>query len=283
MERDRNLLFGIFAVQIKGVAPKQIVEAGAAWATDTSKPLSARLVELGALSDADVALIDQLVNAAIAAHSGDASSALISLGGEEQVDKTFYGSIIMKPSGGLDTRPMVNDSFLGEPVAVLSTVEEYPGRYSHISEYGRGGMGRVLLVHDEHMGRDVALKELLMPKSEWPGPGDSPAQGSAAVTARFLQEARLTGKLEHPAIVPVYELGRRKNGTLYYTMKLVRGKTLSKALRECKTLQDRLSLLSNFVDLCQAVAYAHSRGVIHRDIKPANVMVNAFSETVVLD
>lgn len=283
MERDRNLLFGILSVQIKGVTPRQIVEAGAAWAVDPSVPLSQRLVQAGAISQDDVTFLEKLVDAAINAHQGDASQALASLGGEEQVDKTFHGSIVMRPSGGLDTRPMVFDSALGAPTMVLSTVEELPGRYSHISEYGRGGMGRVLLVHDEHMGRDVALKELLMPRSEWSGPGDSPVQASAGIAARFLQEARLTGRLEHPAIVPVYELGRRSNGTLYYTMKLVRGKTLARALRECKTLQERLGLLKHFVDLCQAIAYAHSRNVIHRDIKPANVMIGEFGETVVLD
>src|SRR5690606_4846921 len=99
----------------------------------------------------------------------------------------------------------------------------------------------------------------------------------------FLQEARITGQLEHPSIVPVYELGHRGDGSLYYTMKLVRGRSLSKALSECKTLEERLRYLPHFVDLCQAIAYAHSRRIIHRDIKPANVMVGEFGETVVLD
>jgi serine/threonine protein kinase len=152
-------------------------------------------------------------------------------------------------------------------------------------------MGRVLLVHDDHFGRDIALKELLPSMGEVSGDAPtalgeehlSPVRFSAGVIARFLQEARITGQLEHPSIVPVYELGHRKDGSLYYTMKLVRGQSLAKAIESCGGLEERLWLLPHFVDLCQAIAYAHSRSIVHRDIKPANVMVGEFGETVVLD
>jgi serine/threonine-protein kinase len=88
------------------------------------------------------------------------------------------------------------------------------------------------------------------------------------VTARFLREARITGQLEHPGIVPVYEIARRPDNSLFYTMKLVRGQTMDQRLRECHSLPDRLRLLPHFLDLCQAMAYAHSKGIIHRDLKP---------------
>jgi WD40 repeat protein len=100
---------------------------------------------------------------------------------------------------------------------------------------------------------------------------------------RFLREARVTGLLEHPNVVPVYELGVRADGTLYYTMRLVHGRTMAQALKACQGLRDRLKLLSHFADVCHAVAYAHSRGVIHRDLKAENVMLGEFGETVVLD
>ena len=150
------------------------------------------------------------------------------------------------------------------------TVEQ-PGRYQLRREFGRGGQAIVWLAFDAHVGRELAFKQLL------------PSVMATRAATRFLREARVTGQLEHPAIVPVYELGRRPDGTLYYTQKLVRGRTLHAALQACQSLADRLKLLPHFVDVCQALAYAHGRGVIHRDIKPENVMVGEFGETVVLD
>lgn len=154
---------------------------------------------------------------------------------------------------------------------------EHPGRYVREAELGRGGMGRVIVVKDTHLGRDVALKELL--DQSTPG-NDAMSIGSAA---RFLREARITGQLEHPGIVPVHELGQRADGTIYYTMKRIRGRSLASVLKEKTTLAERLPLLAVFRNVCEAVAYAHSRGVVHRDLKPDNVMVGEFGDTLVVD
>lgn len=163
--------------------------------------------------------------------------------------------------------------------------DETPGRYRQIREYARGGMGRVLLVHDMDMGRDVALKELFHAGSSGEttlSPEYTPLDIGARY-ARFLREARITCQLEHPSIVPVYELGRREDGRPYYTMKLVPGRTIRQAIEQAGSLRSRLGLLSHFLDLCQAIAFAHSKGVIHRDIKPSNVMIGQFGETIVID
>jgi serine/threonine protein kinase/WD40 repeat protein len=248
---------------------------------DPSQDLAALLMEAGVISDKDRDFIEVVVNAAVKAHADDAGETLQAFGGEGEVRQTFRGSIRLTADGVESIRPTASGAM---GIDSVPGVEEAPGRYSEVGEYGRGGMGRVLLVQDEHLGRDIAMKELLPDENASTIDNrPSPVRMSAPLMARFLQEARITGQLEHPGIVPVYELGYRQDGTLYYTMKLVRGKTLSEAIKERKTLRDRLGLLSHFADLCNAIAYSHSRGVIHRDLKPANVMVGEFGETVVLD
>ena len=158
---------------------------------------------------------------------------------------------------------------------------ETPGRYEMKREFGRGGQSSVWLSLDKHIGREVAFKQLL-PQHSDPRAGAS-NRVVTSMGVRFLREARITGQLEHPSIVPVYEVGRRPDGTFYYTQKLVRGRTFTDALKLCKTLHERLQMLGHFIDLCQAIAYAHQRDIIHRDLKPANMMVGEFGETVVLD
>ncbi len=170
----------------------------------------------------------------------------------------------------------------GRPQAVLGpgahreesdVTPESPGRYEYLQEVGRGGIGRVLLAYDRHTGRQVAVKELLSVQLE----------PTAGAVRRFLREARVTAQLEHPGIVPVYEIGRRSDGTFYYVMRLIRGRTLAGALAEAGDLSSRMSLLHHFLNLCHAVAFAHSKGVLHRDLKPHNVMIGEFGETILID
>ncbi len=284
MEFDRELLFAVFATQLKGVLPSRLAEATRAADGDASLPLGSRLVGLGVLNEFDRELIERFVAETVSVHEGDTAKALETFGGRERARGMFAGAL---PESELERMATVHVSqilSLGKTGELTNTMEEAPGRYFQLSEYARGGMGRVLLVHDGQIGRNVALKELLLAHDSSDSDGAfSPVHKTASLTARFLHEARITGQLEHPSIVPVYEVGRRRDGRLYYTMKLVRGKTLSRAIREAGSLKQRLALLPHFVDLCHAIAYAHSRGVIHRDIKPANVMVGEFGETVVLD
>jgi serine/threonine-protein kinase len=147
------------------------------------------------------------------------------------------------------------------------------GNYQLLGEIARGGMGVILKGHDTDLGRDVAVKVL-----------DGELAKRPAVVQRFVEEAQIGGQLQHPGIVPVYELGLMADDRPYFTMKLVKGRTLAALFQQRKTAaDDRTRMLSIFESVCQTVAYAHSKGVLHRDLKPANVMVGAFGEVQVVD
>lgn len=138
---------------------------------------------------------------------------------------------------------------------------------------GRGGMGLVQQVLDKRLGRSAALKTLQSDNDQ--------------MEARFLREAQITARLDHPAIPPIYELGRTPHGQLYLLMRVIKGETLADKIRqyheENKEETTLRTLLEVVVKSCEAVAYAHSHGIIHRDLKPENIMVGAFGEVLVMD
>ena len=167
----------------------------------------------------------------------------------------------------------------GLPFEPERLTKQSRGRYRTEREIGAGGFGSVSEVFDRHLERRVALKKLRAPDGLDP---DTLRRVKRGRELRFINEARITGKLEHPGIVPVYELGRGDDGEAYYVMRLVRGRTLQDEL-DGRVFGLRIKQLPRFVDVCHAVAYAHSVGVIHRDLKPENVMVGDYGETLVVD
>jgi len=144
-------------------------------------------------------------------------------------------------------------------------------RYVDVELAGVGGMGTVMIAHDRHLGRDVALKRIAA------DPDDH------AAGARLAREAAITARLEHPSVVPIYDAGVGPDGRPYYAMRLVRGRSLAERLADAPELAARLALVRAFLAVCQAMAYAHRQGVIHRDLKPANVMIGEFGEVHVVD
>src|SRR5262249_34161793 len=150
----------------------------------------------------------------------------------------------------------------------LRVPEVLGDRYHVLSEIGRGGMGVVYLAEDSRLQRKVALKVI------------DPGIATAELEARLEHEARLLGRLGHPGIVPIYDLGRQDELTLFYVMQHVDGQTLERWLPPHASRAERLRL---FQKLCDPVAFAHAQGIAHRDLKPANVMIGAFGEVLVMD
>src|SRR5215472_10441291 len=150
--------------------------------------------------------------------------------------------------------------------------EQAGDRYQLQGEIARGGMGAVLRGRDVDLGRDLAVKVLLEKHAHRP-----------EVARRFIEEAQIGGQLQHPGVVPVYDIGRFGDRP-FFTMKLVKGHTLASLLAErADPTADRPRFLAITLQVAQALAYAHAKGVIHRDLKPANVMVGAFGEVQVMD
>ncbi|NVB80950.1 MAG: protein kinase, partial [Kofleriaceae bacterium] len=141
--------------------------------------------------------------------------------------------------------------------------------YAIGAEIARGGMGRILSARDRRLRRDVVIKVT--------------RRESGRVDPRFEREALITARLQHPSIVRVYDAGVLGDGTAFYAMERVRGRSLEVVIGEAQTLAARLALLPHAIAVCDALAYAHSEGVVHRDLKPANVLIGPFGETVVID
>jgi len=169
------------------------------------------------------------------------------------------GATVSAPAGAQPPAP-------GAPAPVAS---QGP-RFALEREIGRGGMGRIIEATDRQFRRKVAIKEML-------------PIGGAQAKKRFLTEALVTGNLEHPGIPAVYERGDGADGSAYYAMQLVSGRTLAAALDDAKTLEERLRLLPTIVKVAETVAYAHDKGVVHRDLKPENVLVGRHGQAFLLD
>ena len=225
----------------------------------------------------DLAPIQRSVTEELGIEDGDAAPTLVqsgSSGGDATVDVTTHPGTVSSGPPAASGAP--------RPSSGLT-------RYDVRHEIARGGMGAIMTAHDRDLKRTVAMKVLLGVSRETMNKPSTRRQ-----IRRFVAEAQITGQLEHPNIVPVHELGVDGNGRPWFTMKLVDGEELSLLINnlrfdvERKQLAEPLPvargrLLEIFGKVCDAVAYAHSRGVLHRDLKPDNVMVGAFGDVLLMD
>lgn len=284
MDTERNLLFGVVAFQNGAVDADALAETCAAMSTEPTMGLGDMLVERGLLTVEQRTELEVTVAQELASHGGDPHATLAAtLDGRslEAMSGLAGASGLFDPAGAPELAGQGGQAGQGGHV-VLESLS--PGdadareRYTLTHLHAKGGMGRVWLARDGSLGRQIALKELRPDQTD-----------NTIVCSRFLYEAKITAQLEHPGIVPVYELN--EGDVPYYTMRFVRGRTLSEAIRAYHKRRtageadpvELHELLTAFVDICNAVAYAHSRGIIHRDLKGQNVVLGDFGEHIVLD
>jgi serine/threonine protein kinase len=300
LRADRNLLYGILALQMGFITKDALIAGMEAWVSARWKPLDHILIEQRKLSPDDHPLIEQVVQHLLEKHDDPRKCLTVFdpdlmdplrdrlrlIGDPELLD-----SITDPDSGASNGQQADPDgttawagASLDEATVPPSSTRPnpQPDRFRILKPHARGGLGEVYLAWDEELERNVALKEIRFEHSQ-----------SQRLRERFVREAEINGNLEHPGIVPVYALGAHPDGRPYYAMRFVQGETLKVALERFHEEGPRLDpaewaiglrqLLRRFMGICDAIDYAHSRGVLHRDLKPANILLGKFGETLIID
>ena len=282
-QTPRDLLFGLLALQNGLIDQDQLVAAFSAWSRAKGRTLAEILLERGAIDEESRALLDGMAGKQLELHGGDTEKSLaaVAVGPSTREKLAGLGDTDLTASMAL----VGSQTPTRDATATVSIGSSTSGgqRFRVLRPHAQGGLGAVFVALDGELNREVALKQIL----------DHHADDPTSRT-RFVIEAEITGGLEHPGIVPVYGLGHYGDGRPYYAMRFIRGDSLKEAIAAFhadgslegdpgrKSLALR-KLLRRFGDVCNAIEYAHSRGVLHRDVKPGNVIVGKHGETLVVD
>ncbi|MCR9115432.1 MAG: PAS domain S-box protein [bacterium] len=270
---DENLLFGLIAMQSDLIEMRQFVDACTLWGSRKESSLADILVENGWLNDEDRQHVSYLLRRRIEKSGGDAKQSLAKMpDGLKDVLQSIGDENIRSSLGGAERISTTR---------AISPNPQSPSRITRRDLHSTGGIGHVWLAHDKVLDREIALKELKAKQSESP-----------INRERFFREAQITAQLTHPGTVPIYDYVEDGQQS-YYTMKFVRGRTLSECIAEYHSWRNEskkvgvtsrlVQLLNQFVAICNTIAFAHSQRIIHRDLKSENVVVGDFGEVVVLD
>jgi serine/threonine-protein kinase len=284
-DADRHLLFGLIALQVGLIDQAQLVAAFQAWARDKARPLADLLAARGDMDADGRAAVEAMVALHLKRHGDDPEKSLAAIPAGRSTRERLAGLGDAELTGGVarvGSEPAEPDHDRTTTYAVGAATADGQ-RFRVLRPHAKGGLGAVFVAMDAELHREVALKEIL------DGHADDPVSRQ-----RFLLEAEITGGLEHPGIVPVYGLGSYADGRPYYAMRFIRGDSLKEAIAAFhaddaprkdagrRSLELR-KLLRRFLDVCNAIEYAHGRGVLHRDLKPGNVIVGRHGETLVVD
>ncbi|HHM13145.1 MAG TPA: serine/threonine protein kinase [Planctomycetaceae bacterium] len=280
---ERNLLFGILAVQMDFVTRDQLIKAMNAWILQKDTPLGEILVQQRALDRTAMELVDAVVQKHLEQHGNKPAQSLASLSSVTDLKKELEGIPDEDVRQSVfHLQPKAKGAAEASTLSMVGTPSQPGRRFRILRPHRRGGLGAVYVARDEELNRDVALKEVL-----------DRFKHHAVAHTRLKVEAEITGGLEHPGIVPVYGLGNYPDGRPFYCMRFVHGDSLSDAIADFRAARRNLSatesrlrlrhLLQRLIDVCEAVAYAHSRQVLHRDLKPGNIMLGRYGETLVVD
>ncbi len=287
-QAERNLLVGMIALQMELITQEQLLRAFQAWTLDREKTIESLLLDQRAITHEGQAFIAAIATKFISLHQESIEFSIASLSSidslreklaaldDDEIEKTLVSVENIK-------RERSSQREQHEEPTLLHHASFEGRRFKILRPHAKGGLGEVSIAEDLELHREVALKQI-----------QARFRSDPESRARFMIEAEITGRLEHPGIVPVYSLGTTEFGKPFYAMRFIHGDSLRQAISKLYASdQPKLDteayrmairkLLRRFVDVCNAMEYAHSRGVLHRDLKPGNIMLGKYGETLVVD